>query len=388
MRLNDRIVATLTATENKQTTYLDDALPGFGVRVGARAKAFVLTVGKERRRITLGRYPGISLAQARQKARTIIAQRQLGLDHQPPPTPLFKEMLRDYLASRDHAVRYSTRLKDGYVSKRFESLAERQLTDIGPDVVQRILDAQDASWTRHYCLRMFASFLKFAQKRGYMEQWPIHRLDAPLVVISRERVLTDDELRRVLLTARIWAEAGHQFGIIVELLILTGERRQQIGSLDRAHVDFDADTLTWPADLMKNNRRHAIPMGKMVREILEPHSANGLYFPNMYGYPFSAWSVWYKRFTKDLGFDDFVLHDLRRTLATRWQEIGVEIATTEKMLSHSTITGGLVGVYQRSSYLAQMRAAVQKWEEHIQALLSTPEGTNGRDVPRLHSSRP
>jgi integrase len=117
-------------------------------------------------------------------------------------------------------------------------------------------------------------------------------------------------------------------------------------------------------------------MGAAVRVMLAPRGTNGPYFPNLHGEPFSAWSVHVRKFTRDCGFGDWCLHDLRRTLATRWQAMGIDIATTEKMLSHSAITGGLVGVYQRHSYLAEMRTAVQAWENHLHALLSTTEGIN------------
>ena len=126
---------------------------------------------------------------------------------------------------------------------------------------------------------------------------------------------------------------------------------------------------------MKTGKRHTIPMGDAAKALLPKRS--GLLFPNKFGQPFTFASNCDRAFRNDCGFGDWVLHDLRRTLATRWQEMGIEIATTEKMLSHSAITGGLVGVYQRHSYLDEMRAAVQKWEEYLQALLPTTEGTNG-----------
>jgi integrase len=98
---------------------------------------------------------------------------------------------------------------------------------------------------------------------------------------------------------------------------------------------------------------------------------NGLYFPNKYGAPFSAWSVWDKRFRKDVGFSDFCLHDLRRTLATNMQRLGVRIEVTEKILAHSHVTGGLVGVYQKYDYLREMADAISLYEEHV-TQLGTP----------------
>jgi integrase len=281
--------------------------------------------------------------------------------------------MKQYLVGRDDKVRWRTRVKDEYVSKIFIPIYDKRLADITPPSVQAILDGRDAPWTRHYSLGFFAGVIRYAIKHGHIDSWPLARLEAPISHRSRERVLTDTELRTVLQTARIWAAAGNQFGTIVELLILTGQRRQQIGSLDRSHVDFDNGTLTWPAELMKNNRKHIIPMGDSVRALL-PHGTNGLYFPNLYGYPFSAWSVHFKKFKCDAGVEGWTLHDLRRSLATRWQEMEIDIATTEKMLSHSAITGGLVGIYQRSSYLAQLRRAIQQWEDWLQTLLSNEEG--------------
>jgi len=123
---------------------------------------------------------------------------------------------------------------------------------------------------------------------------------------------------------------------------------------------------------MKTGRRHTIPFGSTTRAILADitPSDDGLYFPSRVNSPFVGWSYHKTRFDAECKVPNFRLHDLRRTLATRWQEMDVEIATTEKYLSHSAVTGGLVGVYQRSAYIEQMRVAVQQWEDWLQTLLS------------------
>src|SRR5216684_2117629 len=109
MRLTDRTIAALPSPEHGQKLYSDDAIPGFGVRVG-KSRTFVLTLGTERRRITIGRYPIISLAQARQKAKTILAQRQLGLDK--PLSPRFEAVQEEFLASREDKLRHTSYRKD------------------------------------------------------------------------------------------------------------------------------------------------------------------------------------------------------------------------------------------------------------------------------------
>lgn len=376
MHFTDRTIAAIAPPAAGQKLYADDAIPGFGVRVSqGGSKTFVLTVGSERRRITIGRYPIVSLAQARNRAKTILARRQLGLDK--PLSPRFEDVREEFLANREGKVRSSSYRKDVHRLKVFDSLAKKRIADITPDDVQGLLDSTRAPSTRHEALIRFALLMRFAIKRRYVAHWPLDILEAPYERIARERVLTPRELRTVLSTAEVWRLGGHHFGAIVELLIYTGQRRHQIGGLDRSMVDFENETIIWPAELMKVGRKHMIPMGAAVRALLGPRRVNALYFPNKYGDPFTFASCYDRAFRADCGFDDWVLHDLRRTMATYWQEMGIEIATTEKMLSHSAITGGLVGVYQRSSFLSQMRNAVQKWEGYLQALLSKTEDAGG-----------
>lgn len=370
MSLTDRTIAALPPPASGQQFHADRSIPGFGIRVSqGGAKAFVLTLGAERRRITIGRYPIVSLAQAREKAKTLLARRQLGLDK--PLSPRFEEVREEYLAERDRKVRRPTRQRDDYLFRLFHSLSGKRIADITPKEVQNILDRIGAPWTRREAMIRVSCLIRFADRKGYVGNWPLRRLEAPVEHTPRDRVLRDEELAKVLSTARAWSAAGQPFGSIIELLIYTGQRRQQIGSLDRSHVDVEEGTIIWPPALMKTGRRHTIPMGAAVRAILQQRRANGLYFPNIHGEPFSAWSVHVRRFNRDVGFSDWVLHDLRRTLATRWQEMGIEIATTEKMLSHSAITGGLVGVYQRHSFLAEMRAAVEAWEAKLSRLIES-----------------
>jgi integrase len=369
MRLTDMTIQKLSIPERGQKVHPDDTLPGFGVRVSqGGTKTFVLCIGEERRRVTIGRYPIVSLAQAREKAKHILAERQLGIVHKPSPS--FATVREEYLALRDDRVRRATRQADGYLFKPFADLSERKLADIAPEMLEEMIDGLGAPSTRRHAFLRLQGLFRYAVKRGYLDRSPMDRLDCPPDRDPRERVLSEAELRAVIEAARGYK---HPFGKIVELLILTGQRRQQIGGLNRSFVDFDACTITWPPALMKTARRHVIPLGAMTRTILEkiPTDRDGYFFASQAGGGFVGWSYHVERFQCACGFSDWVLHDLRRTLATYWQELGIEIATTEKMLSHSAVTGGLVGIYQRSSYLAQMRAAVEKWEAKLASLLAS-----------------
>ena len=383
MKLSDMTVQKLPAPEGTAAKlYADDSIPNFAVRVTQRgAKSFVLTVGKERQRITIGRYPIVTLAQAREKARHILAERELGIVHR--PSPMLRTFKAEYLGRRDGEVRDATRQGDTYLFKHFDGLANRKLDDITPEAIESILDGIDAPSTRRSAFLRISGLFNYAVRKGYLDRSPVTALEAPSDQAPRYRVLNDDELRKVLTAARMRRLAGDQYGAILELLIYTGQRRQQIAALASSMVDFDAQTMTWAPELMKTGKRHVVPFGTLSRVILETRTVNadGLYFASRIGRPFCGWSYHARKFEQEVGFGDWVVHDLRRTLATCWQKLGIEIATTEKMLSHSAVTGGLVGVYQTHAYLAEMRTAVQKWEEFLQTLLyPTMEGANGRDL--------
>ena len=386
MRFSDASIRALPAPDKGQKLYTDDSIPGFGLRVGARSRVFVLTVGRERERITIGKFGpgGYTLAEARKKAQSILRDRELGIVQK--PTPLLAAVRSEFLAQRDTKLRPATRQADDYLLKPFAALSQKKIGDISAEAIEDIIKGLTAPSTkRHAYLRMKGLF-SYAVKRGYIEHSPLDRLDCPPDQEARERVLSDIELRQIIETARIY---GYPFGTIVELCAVLGQRRQQIGALRVDYVDFDAGTITWPAELMKTGRRHTIPFGPTTRAILADltPSEDGLYFASRVNSPFVGWSYHKAKFDAECKLPDFRLHDLRRTLATRWQEMGIEIATTEKYLSHSAITGGLVGIYQRSSYIAEMREALQKWEAKLQTLLSNTESTNGANLPGVHNER-
>jgi integrase len=365
MRLSDATIKSLKPPERGQKLYPDD-LTGFGVRVSqGGSKTFVLMVGTNRQRITLGRYPLMSLAEARQRAVRILRERELGIEQK--PSPPFGDVYAEFMNSRDDK-RASTRRADRLMLRPFLPLSKQQIADIKPEQLRRIIEGIEAPIMRLHVFTNIRNHFRFALKRGYVQANPLDRLDTPRRNPSRERVLGDDELCRVWETAEVY---GYPFGTLVKLAVLTGQRRQQLADLRCSFVDFERATIEWPPECMKTKRRHIIPLGKMTADILKPLPVNTdeLYFFGSTGKPFASWSNFARAFWKDAQVDGATLHDFRRTLATRWQELGIAIEVTEKMLSHSIVTGGLVGIYQKSLYLTQMREAVERWEKWLRTTL-------------------
>ena len=379
VHLTDISIKSLKAPEQGQTTYTDDSLPGFGVRVSqGGVKAFVLVHGRSRQRTTLGRYPTISLSQARAKAKEILAERTLG-KHQ-LPTLSFTEALAIY---REQHVEKKLKPRTAaekmrIIEKRFlPRLRHEKLADITTGTLVGMIDKISMPSAASHAHAEIRSFFRWCQKRSYIARSPLEGTEPPAMGKSRERILTDDELVKILKAARSETSTFHQ---LVELLILTGQRRNQIASLHASFVDFDEKTITWSASLMKGNREHRIPYGDSAAAILKALPKEGLMLPargrpetpfNGFSKCKPAFDTLVARNNDDQPLAPWTLHDLRRTLASGWQAMGIRIEVTEKYLAHTSGSlGGIVGVYQRHHYLPEMRAAVTAWEEKLQKLLN------------------
>ncbi|MGH9621176.1 MAG: site-specific integrase [Bryobacteraceae bacterium] len=182
-------------------------------------------------------------------------------------------------------------------------------------------------------------------------------------------MLTEPELATVLFHAR----TGGTYGTLVELLLLTGQRRGEVAALDTSWIDYEARTITIPSAVAKNRREHLIPYGERVAAILEHLPKNGLVLPGKgTNVPFSGFSKAMIAFREASGVEDFTLHDLRRTYSTGLAKLGVAPQTIEALLNHVTGTlSPIARIYNRHSYLPEARAALVLWEGHL-AKLSTP----------------
>jgi len=170
------------------------------------------------------------------------------------------------------------------------------------------------------------------------------------------------------------------FHSIVQLLIYTGQRRNEIASLRAEWIDFENRTITLPPLITKNKRQHTFPFGKMAEAVLKKGAKTGLLFPARgKDGPFNGWSKVKPAFERNCEIEPWVLHDLRRTFATNLAALGVPIHVTEKLLNHvSGTTGGIVAVYQRHAYLDEMRLAIDAWEKHLAFLMKRKQAKRGK----------
>ena len=369
--LTDISIRSLKAPEKGQVTYLDDNLSGFGVRVSqGGAKTFVLVHGVNRQRLTIGRYPTLSLKAARGEAKRLQAEITLGVIRR--TTVTFKEARELFLAACEQKNRPRT-VKD-YRQRldRHFRFGKKRLDDIKRAEIQsRLAKLRATPSEQNHAFVALRTFFNWALREQFVDASPMAGMRAPSVLPARDRVLSDRELAEVCRVAR-----GHPypFGPIVALLILTGQRRGEIAALEWDWIDEDERRITLPASLTKNKHTHVFPYGNTVDEMLRGLPRVGKYlFPSRVetGTVFNGWGKSKARFDKGLSnVEPYTLHDIRRTFSSTHAGLGTPIHVTEKLLNHiSGTVSGVAAIYNRHSYMAEMRAAIATYEAHLAKLV-------------------
>jgi integrase len=384
MRLTDISVRTLPTPTKGQKTHWDDTLRSFGCRVSqGGTKSFVVQHGIDRRLVTIGRYPIVSLADARVEAKRILAEMTLGKHR--PRTVRWDEALEQYLAASKEKNRKRT--VDGYsrLINRHFAFKRRQLPDVTSDDIEHKLAGIKAPAERNHALVAVKVFLGWCQKppRRYIAHNPCEGM-VPTKRKGRKRILTDAELATVFQAA---LEGPDTFSHIVALLILTGQRRGEIASLRTSWRNPPERLIKLPDHITKNCLEHTFPHGAFVEGIFNRLSNVGgdLYFPpyrtHVRGVPtttYAGWSKDKKTFEKRCGISGWTLHDLRRTFATRIAELGVLPHVVERLLNHrlgaisnnmQSIVTEVAEVYNLATFLPEMRKAIDLWEQKLASLL-------------------
>jgi integrase len=387
--LTDIAIRKLKSIDGDRVEIWDSKIPGFGLRASERGtKSFILVYryrGRPRR-LTLGRYPTLSLAVARQKATDALRAVSDGIDPQAVKESdrnpyRFAEAVAAFIEQycRRHNRASTLKETERELRNRFVSRwANRDVREISKQDVLDVLDSvvrQGLPSAANHALAIIRKFFNWAVERGLVEQSPCLTVKKPARVGTRERVLTNEELARVWHAAR---ETGYPFGCLVQLLMLTAQRRNEVAGLAWRHIDTRECRWLLPADMTKSNRAHTVPLAPIVMEIITacPRLDDHLVFPSSgrNGSSFSGFSKCKSRLDAVSGVTDWTLHDLRRTAATHMARLGVAPHVVEKILNHTGgALGGVAGIYNRFSYQPEMRTALELWARHVQDLTFTRE---------------
>ncbi|MGH7068523.1 MAG: tyrosine-type recombinase/integrase [Acetobacteraceae bacterium] len=376
MRLTDLTIRSLKAPEQGVKVFSDGTLAGFGVRCSqGGSRSFVLTLPDEsRRRVTLGKVGIVSLADARALAKQMLAEATLGKHR--PARKTFAAALEEFIETR----KAKNRAKTAYETERilrlyFRPVHAKHLADLRAHHVTEITDALARKGLRSTAAHAHAAahtFLRFCAQRQYVLFNPIADLEKPAAPKARERVLGDEELKAVWQAAD---EAGHPFGNIVKLLILTGQRRGEVALLRRDWITIEEGTVSLPKEYTKNKRGHVFPIAALSSQQLSalmPGSTSVrqplFSSPTDCTKPFTGWSKAKILLDAKAKIAPWTLHDLRRTYATNLQRIGIKTEVIEALLNHVSGTrAGIVGVYQKHRWWDEMVDAVGRYEAWLQA---------------------
>jgi len=244
-------------------------------------------------------------------------------------------------------------------------------------IAQRLGEIETANGpvARNRVRSSLSAFFSWAVTEGLLEVNPVQGTAKLNEGGSRERTLTPPELRE------LWSvldDANAQFADIVRLLILTGQRREEIGGLRWSEIDHGLIVL--PPERTKNSRQHEVPLSRQAKAIIErqPKRKGRDFIFGIGEMGFSGWSDCKARLDEALltarrkhsrkakAMPDWRLHDLRRSCATQMAELGVQPHIIEAVLNHvSGHKAGVAGIYNRARYEGEMRSALQRWADHL-----------------------
>lgn len=392
--ITKRSVDAAEAKDGRRTIYFDRALPGFGLLVTpAGAKSFVAQYragrgrGTPTRRVTIGAYGAWTPEEARAEAKRILGSAAHGADPAAERTEKRRRGNADgALASvvgewlkRDQAGNRSRAEVERVMRRELISvLGKRPIAEIRKRDLLRLIEAIADRGTPIMANRVLAHtkrLFRWAAGRDLIETDPAAHIEKPGPEIKRDRVLSDEELALVWLAAE--ALAG-PFGAGVQLLIATGARREEIFAARWEEVDRAHACIRLPEARNKVKEPRIIPLSPLAMSVLARVVEAGPFMLSSRGdKPFTnighAKAALDAAITKASGEPlwPWRLHDLRRTVATGLQRLGVRLEVIEAVLGHvSGSRAGIIGIYQRHRFEAEAREALAAWGAHVQRCLA------------------
>jgi len=379
--LTELRIKSLLLPPSGTETYWDTSTRGLGIRVSqGGAKTFIALIDSGRRQ-AIGRYPILSLKDARTECLRILAEKTLG--HIRPMHTAFDDAKTQFLQACEERNRPRT-VKDyrRHLDKHFP-FGRTSVGDIKPqDIIKRLAKLRSAPSERHHAFTTARAFFAWCEKQHFIATSPMAKLEVPPANPPRERVLTDPELSAILSICIPGKETFHH---IVALLFLTGQRKGEIAHLQWDWIDQEERLIHLPSSLTKNKRAHTFPYGELAAQVFAriPKIDSPYVFPAMReqrrGKPATVFNGFGKpkeRLDRQAArlcpIEPWTLHDARRTLSSGMASMFISQTTVEKLLNH--VSGGTLSpiaqVYNRYTYIKEMRAAVHAWEKHVEALAS------------------
>lgn len=353
--------------------------PGLQLRVSPSGhKAFYakFRYGLKQKHPKLGVYPRMSLATAREKANEWLRQVEEGIDptqRRRTPNMKVEAVCREFIRLHAQARNKSWREAERILEREFVgTLGQRDVREIKRFDVLEIMDAAVARGSAYQANRILANIRKlfnWCVERGIVDTSPITGLKAPTKEESRDRVLTDDEIVRLLRACRNDVYPFRQF---VPILLATGQRRGELAEMRWSEVDLEAKQWVIPAERSKNGKQHVVPLSAYALDVLSevPRFLDCDYvFTTTRNSPVSGFSKMLRRLSEGSQTSGWRLHDLRRTAASGMARLRVPPHVVERVLNHISGTiSGVAAVYNRYGYDDEKIEALEQWGDRLKQL--------------------
>jgi integrase len=365
--------------------YWDSTLPGLGVKVTPKGRKVFIAMyrtqgGKSRlRKYTIGPYGRVTLHHARTAAQRIFAARLDGRDPAAEKLELQRRQVVDRVDDLVEAfiAEHLSKLRSGgelsrmlrrelilrWVARSVHDIKRRDISDL---VFGAAVERSDHS--AHKLLKTIKRFFSWCVGRAILDSSPAAGVRSSLKATSRDRILTDEELGKILRGAR---QIGGAYGAVVEFLILTGQRREEVARM--TWDEFDPDRRVWrlPASRTKNGKDHVVHLSPEALNVLgrlEQHEA----FVFCVGKrPFQDFSRHKRKLDAICRVSNWRLHDLRRTCVSGMAALGVAPHVADRILNHQSGTiSGVAAVYQRHEFMAERKEAIILWGSHVRSILT------------------
>ncbi len=388
MRLTKGNLSKITLPAGKaEILIFDDDLKGFGLRIRAGGKRTWLAqyrLGDKQRRLTLGTIETLDPDEARKRARAALAQVSLGDDPAVAKVEKVKAQAVTIRSTLPGFFAYAEPRQrpshfDGtkrYMEQHWGPLLDLPLKAIDrARVAARLVEIAKASgpYAGNRARAALSSYFSWAIGAGIADANPTIGTHKSVEEVARDRVLSAAELRL------IWRNAGEgDFGRILRLLMLTGARRDEIAGM--SWDELSGSTLTIPGTRTKNRRPLVLDLPPAALAVLAEvprRAGRPLLFGSGAG-GFSGFGKALAGLAARIGADlreagapkadlaPWRIHDIRRSVATHLGDLGVQPHVIEALLNHvSGSKGGVAGVYNRSAYRDEVKAALSMWAENL-----------------------
>lgn len=392
IKLNDKYLRNLKAKEKRIYVY-DSLITGLGVRITpAGVKTFFISFYSVEKgynkRFTLGKFPALGIADARNRAAALLADAKRGIDpgeqkrkreQKRREAVTFKVLAKSFIADYLPKLKPSTQgVYKSHISTHIvPKLGRKELKDFTRQDARRFLKTYAEAGQAVHGNRIHATLskmLNYAVDEGHIQGNPVLGLAKLSNEQSRERAYNRDEIKA--LWEAFEAEAAN-VAPLLKMLMLTGQRRGETARMKWADVNPQKGVWIIPRSETKNKQEHTVPLTPMAMDLLaelkpltgeQPYVFNSLHKEATHVNSFSKLTI---RIQKRSGVSDFRIHDIRRTVATQLAEDGTPQQVLKKILNHSAgARQDVTAIYNRYDYLEEKKTALLNWQRILSGIIA------------------